>query len=98
MPFYRCGGGSNKMVEDKFTISGATATYDFSKHFKSYDDFVNRARWVLFVRDTSRYIAYYMNCGQGIETKNATVSHDDTTVTVQMTVTGSNMKINIICY
>ena len=30
----------------------ATATYDFSKHFKSYDDFVNRARWVLFVRDS----------------------------------------------
>ena len=41
------------MVEDKFTISGAKATYDFSKHFKSYDDFVNRVRWVLLF---ARYV------------------------------------------
>lgn len=98
MPFYPCRGGSNKMVEDKFAISGATATYDYSKHFKSYDDFVNRARWVLFVRDTSRSVAYCGNCGQGIETKSATVSHDNTTVTVKLSTTGSNMEINIICY
>lgn len=98
MPFYRCGGGSNKMVEDKFTISGATATYDFSKHFKSYDDFVNRARWVLFLRDVSRNVAYCGNCGQGIETYNATVSHDDTTATVKLDTKGGNMEINIICY
>ena len=51
------------MVEDKFTISGETATYDFSKHFKSYDDFVNRARWVLFLRNGSRNVAYCGNCG-----------------------------------
>lgn len=86
------------MVEDKFTISGATATYDFSKHFKSYDDFVNRARWVLFLRDGSKNVAYFWNCGQGIETYNATVSHDDTTATVKMDTKGGNMEINIICY
>ena len=98
MPFYRCGGGSNKMVEDKFTISGETATYDFSKHFKSYEDFAARARWVLFVRDVSKSVSYCGNCGNGIETKSATVSHDDTTVTVKLSTTGSNMEINIICY
>lgn len=86
------------MVEDKFTISGATATYDYSKHFKSYEDFAARARWVLFVRDINRSVAYYGNCGRGIEKKSATVSHDDTTVTVQMATAGGNMEINIICY
>ena len=98
MPFYRCGGGSNKMVEDKFTISGKTATYDFSKHFKSYDDFVNSARWVPFVRDSNRNVSHSGHCGQGIETYHATVSHDDTTATVKLDTTGSNMEINIICY
>lgn len=86
------------MVEDKFTISGKTATYDFSKHFKSYDDFVNRARWVLFLRDGSKNVSYCGNCGQGIETKDATVSHDNTTATVNLTTIGNNMEINIICY
>lgn len=86
------------MVEDKFAISGVTATYDYSKHFKSYDDFVARARWVLFVRDASKSVSYCGNCGNGIETKSATVSHDDTTVTVKLSTTGTNMEINIICH
>lgn len=85
------------MVE-KFTINNSTATYDFSKNFKSYDDFIERARWVLFTRDINKNVEYFTNQGNGVETKNIRISHTDTTITAKLAVDGSNYRINMICF
>lgn len=104
MPFYRCGGGSKKVTFDMFTISsdGKTASYNFGRNFKSYEDFVVNSRWALIQISDARYKSSSINQNGSVVTDQVDMSHDATTYYVRARSGGAysvaGNVANFICY